>query len=102
MPAPPIFGRVLDYSGSHRVQVDVCDELAEIVGVIHDLGPISALQKGPEDPMPAVEALRKSVVYCPHRSRQRYLSHAYSEVVVVRHHAPSENLEIVPFLGCRE
>jgi hypothetical protein len=30
-----------------------------------------------------------------HRSRQRDLPHSHREMVVVRHHAPGEDLEVV-------
>jgi hypothetical protein len=78
---PPVSRSVLDDPRNHRVEVNVCDELPEVILVFDTSRSIAALPKRPEDSVPTIEALGELLVNRPHRSRQRHLAHPHCEVV---------------------
>ena len=85
--APPVVNRVLDDSGSYRIQMNVPDELEQIALGIDHQGLVAALEQVPDAPLAPIDPARVSKRQVLKDLGKRYRPHLYREVEVVGHAA---------------
>ena len=95
MAAPSILSWVCDETRSHRVHVDIDQQLLKVSLRIDQLGFVSPLPKRPEYSLTGVDTSRRPLLKTTNRTLQRNLANLSRQVKMV----PQANPHRIPLLS---